>query len=180
MNKIQHYRILSIAPSTRGFGYAVLEGKDTLVDWGVKTVQGNKNANSLAKVEELIAYYQPEVLVLEDTEGSRRSARIKALSRKIIAMASTRKVSVKLFSQEQVRRTFFVDGKGTKHAAADIIAQRFSEELGSRLPPKRKPWMSEHYQMDIFDAVALLLVFRLKQAKFQTKCASIVASCDVT
>ena len=48
MNKIQHYRILSIAPSTRGFGYAVLEGKDTLVDWGVKTVQGNKNVNSLA------------------------------------------------------------------------------------------------------------------------------------
>ena len=23
---------------------------------------------------------------------------------------------------------------------------------------KRKPWMSEHYQMDIFDAVALALV----------------------
>jgi Holliday junction resolvasome RuvABC endonuclease subunit len=162
MNKIQHYRILSIAPSTRGFGFAVLEGKDTLVDWGVKTVQGNKNTNSLAKMKELIAYYQPEVLVLEDTEGSRRSVRIKALSRKIIALVATRKVCVKLFSQEQVRRTFFVDGIGTKHAVAEIIAQRFPEELASRLPPKRKPWVSEHYQMDIFDAVALAFVFPLK------------------
>ena len=161
MNKIQHYRILSIAPSTRGFGFAVLEDKDTLVDWGVKTVQGNKNANSLAKVKELIVHYQPSALVLQDTEGSRRSARIKALSQKIIAMAATRKVSVKLFSQEEVRRTFFADGKGTKHAVAEILAQRFPEELASRLPPKRKPWMSEHYQMDIFDAVALALVFIL-------------------
>jgi Holliday junction resolvasome RuvABC endonuclease subunit len=163
MNKIQHYRILSIAPSTRGFGFAVLEDKDTLMDWGVKTVQGNKNANSLAKVEELIAHYQPGVLVLQDTEGSRRSVRIKALSRKIIAMAATREVSVKLFSQERVRRTFFADGQGTKHAVAEIIAKRFPEELASRLPPKRKPWMSEDYRMNIFDAVALILVFRLKK-----------------
>ncbi len=147
------------------FGYAVFEDKDTLVDWGVKTVQGNKNANSLAKVEELIAYYQPNVLVLQDTEGSRRSARIKALSRKIIALAATRKVSVKLFSQAQVRRTFFADGKGTKHAVAEIIAQRFPEELASRLPPKRKPWMSEHYQMDIFDAVALAVMFQSKKVR---------------
>jgi Holliday junction resolvasome RuvABC endonuclease subunit len=161
MNKIQHHRILAIAPSFRGFGFAVLEGNDALVDWGVKTVQGNKNANSLAKVEELIAYYQPEALVLVDTEGSRRSVRIKALSRKIIALATNRKISVKLFSQEQVRRTFFADGKGTKHAVAEIIAQRFPEELASRLPPKRKPWMSEHYQMDIFDAVAVGLAFYL-------------------
>ena len=169
MNKIQpkHFRVLGIALSTRGFGFAVLEGNDTLVDWGVKTVQGNKNANSVAKVDELIAHYQPGVLVLEDTEGSRRSARIQALSRQIVTMAATRKVSMKLFSQEEVQRIFFADGKGTKHAVAEIIAKRFPEE----------PWMSEHYQMDIFDAVALVLVLRLKQVSdpdFRTKYASCI------
>ncbi len=165
MNKIQHYLILAIAPSTRGFGFAVLEGRDTLVDWGVKTVQGNKNANSLVKAEELIAHYQPGVLVLQDVEGSRRSARIKALSRKIVALAKSHKVMVKLFSQEQVRRTFFADGQATKHALAEIIAKRFPEELASRLPPKRKPWVSEYYQMDIFDAVALALKLRKYHAE---------------
>ena len=101
-------------------------------------------------------------LVLQDTENSRRAPRIKTLSHKIISMAVARKVSVALFSHEQVRRVFFADGQGTKHALAEILAQRFRKELGSRLPPKRKPWMSEDYRMDIFDAVGLVVVFRMK------------------
>jgi Holliday junction resolvasome RuvABC endonuclease subunit len=166
MNKIQpkHFRILAIAPSTRGFGFAVLEGQETLVDWGVKTVKGDKNAQSLVRVEDLIAHYQPGILVLEDAsaKGSRRSPRIRKLCRQIIKMAASRKVSVALFSRDQVMKTFIADGQGTKHAVAEIIAKRFPEELGSRLPPKRKPWMSEDSRMGIFDAVALVLAFRLK------------------
>jgi Holliday junction resolvasome RuvABC endonuclease subunit len=164
MNKInpKHYRILAIAPSTRGFGFAVLEGQDVLVDWGVKTMQGNKNIQSLKKVEDLIVHYQPGVLVLEDasTKGSRRSSRIRKLGQQIIKLVAGRKLSVKLFSREQVRRVFFADGQGTKHAVAEILAKRFPEELGTRLPPKRRPWMSEDYRMDIFDAVALALMIR--------------------
>lgn len=170
MNRIpqKHSRILAIAPSTRGFGFAVLEGEETLVDWGVKTVKKkNKNTQSLAKVEELLAYYQPGMVVLEDTgtKHSRRSARIGTLSKRIITVAATRKISVALFSHEQVRKVFFADGKGTKHALAETLAKRFPEELGARLPPKRRPWMSEDYRMDIFDAVALVLMLRLKKAK---------------
>jgi Holliday junction resolvasome RuvABC endonuclease subunit len=169
MNQIQpkHLRILAIAPSTRGFGFAVLEGQETLVDWGVKSVKADKNTQSLAKVEELLAHYQPGVLVLQDTgtKPSRRSARIRALSKRIIILAASRKVSVALFSPERVRQVFFAAGKGTKHALAEILAKRFPAELGSRLPPKRRPWMSEDYRMDIFDAVALVLVFRLKKVK---------------
>jgi Holliday junction resolvasome RuvABC endonuclease subunit len=166
MNRIQpkHSRILAIAPSTRGFGFAVLEGRETLVDWGVKTVKGDKNVQSLAKAEKLITHYQPGVLVLEDAsaKNSRRSPRIRKLCRQIIKMAANRKVSVKLFSRDRVMKTFMTDGQGTKHALAEILAKRFPEELGSRLPPKRKPWMSEDSRMNIFDAVALALVFRLK------------------
>jgi Holliday junction resolvasome RuvABC endonuclease subunit len=165
MNKInsKHFRVLAIAPSTRGFGFAVLEGQDTFADWGVKTVQGNKNANSLARMKELIAHYQPGVLVLENAaaKNSRRSTRIRKLGQQIIRMAATSKVSVKLFSRDQVMKTFFVGGQGTKHALAEIIAKRFPEELGSRLPPKRKPWKSEDSRMAIFDAVALALMPRL-------------------
>ncbi len=63
-----------------------------------------------------------------------------------------------LFSHEHVRQVFFADGQGTKHALAEILAKRFPEELGSRLPPKRRAWMSEDSRMDIFDAVALALL----------------------
>ena len=161
----KHFRILAIAPSTRGFGFVVLEREETLVDWGGKSVKGDKNAQCLTKVDEMIAHYQPGVMVLQDCSGknSRRSARIQKLSQQIVALASRRKVNVKLFSKEQVKRVFFTEREGTKHALAEILAKRFPEEFGSRLPPKRRPWMSEDSRMDIFDAVSLALAFRARK-----------------
>ncbi len=163
----KYVRVLAISPSTRGFGFAVLEDRETLVDWGVKSVKGDKNARSIAKVEELIDHYEPGVIVLTDssTKPSRRSARIQALGREIVAMIASRGITVEVFSGQQVRRIFFADGQGTKHALAEILAKRFPAELGFRLPPKRRAWMSEDYRMDIFDAVALVLVLRLKKSK---------------
>ena len=162
-----HLRVLAIAPSTRGFGFAVLEGQETLVDWGVKSVKKEKNTRCVAKVEELIAHYQPGLIVLEDSsvKDARRAIRMQALTQQIIAMASNRKLSVALISRQQVRRIFVSDGEGTKHAIAEILAARFPEELGFRLPPERRPWMSEDYRMNIFDAVALAIASRLLRTK---------------
>ena len=80
------------------------------------------------------------------------------LGEQITAIARKQKIAVTLLSRQQVRRAFFSDGNGTKDAVAEILAKRFPEELGCRLPPKRRPWMSEAYQMGIFDAVALALM----------------------
>jgi Holliday junction resolvasome RuvABC endonuclease subunit len=140
----------------------VLEGHRILVDWGVKSFTGDKNAGSIKKVEEMIAHYSPQVIVLEDTatKESRRSSRIKALTKRLVAVAERRIISAALFSQKQIQRAFFGDVAGTKHALAEIIAERYPEELGFSLPPKRRDWMSEDYRMDIFDAVALALMVR--------------------
>ena len=37
-------RVLAIQPTTRGFGFAVFEGPQEPIDWGVKEVRKNKNA----------------------------------------------------------------------------------------------------------------------------------------
>ena len=165
--KPEHIRILAIAPSTRGFGFAVLEGRETLVDWGVKSVNGDKNTGSLAKVEELMAHYQPGVVVLQDNSAkdSRRSPRIRELGQQVVALASNRKISVASFSRERVRRVFFANGQATKQALAEVLAKRFPEELGFRLPPKRRAWMSQDGRMDIFDAVSLALTFSRPRRK---------------
>jgi len=167
MIKIQpkQFRILAIAPAAKGLGYAVLEGKDTLADWGVK--QGKERAKSLVNVEGLIARYRPDVLVLEDVsaKGSRRCQRVRKLFPQITKLAATRKLSIKSFSREQVMQTLIPNGLGTKHALAEIIAKQFPEQLGFKLPPKRRPWMTENYQTGIFEAVALALALLLKQAK---------------
>jgi len=158
----QYPRILGIAPSSRGFGFALVEGLNTLVDWGVKSVQGDKNLGTAAKVAEMIAHYAPDVIVLEDTAAkpARRSPRIRALTKQIARLAEQENITLALFSRNQLRQAFFADGQGTKHALAEVLAKRFPDELGFRLPPKRRPWMSEDSRMGIFDAVALALVFR--------------------
>ena len=157
----KHARVLAIAPSTKGFGFAVLEGRAILVDWGVKTIKRDKNRWTLEKVGKLIEQYQPEVMVLQDfsMRHSRRSPRIRALGRQLVARAASRKVAVALFTRKQVRKVFFGGEQGTKDGIAEILAKQFPEELGSRLPPRRRPWMSEDYRMGIFDAVSLALTF---------------------
>jgi Holliday junction resolvasome RuvABC endonuclease subunit len=159
---LKYPRILAIAPSTRGFGFALVEGLNTLVDWGVKSIEGDKNRGSVAKVKAMIEHYEPNVLVLEDTsaKASRRAERIRALTKRIISVSKSQNVDAILLTRQQVRRTFFNDGHGAKYALAEILAKRFPEELGFQLPPKRHSWMSEDSRMDIFDAVALALAVR--------------------
>jgi Holliday junction resolvasome RuvABC endonuclease subunit len=161
----QRLLVVAIAPSTTGFGFAVLEGKDVLVDWGRKEAIGDKNAGSLSHVEAVIAHYQPEAIALEDTsaKGSRRAPRIRKLTQSISALAASRHIKVALFSRKQINHIFFPEGKGTKHGTAEIVARRFPDELGLLLPPKRRPWKKEDPRMGIFNAVALALVFRKKE-----------------
>jgi hypothetical protein len=158
----KQFRILAVALSTRGFGFVVMEGQKTLIEWGGKVAKGDKNVQSHANVEKLVEFYQPAVLVLQDVtaKGSRRAPRIKALNQQIIKSARNRKLKVALFSRKELLSVILGDVKGTKHEMAKVIAGRFSEELASRLPPKRRPWTSEDSRMDIFDAVALALIFR--------------------
>lgn len=160
----ENIRILAVAPSSRGFGFAVLEDGRMLVDWGVKSITGNKNADTVTKVAMMITDYHPAVLVLENAsaKGSRRSPRIRNLVEKIASLAVSRKLAVTLISREYVMRAFFIDGKGTKHTVARVLAMRFPEELGDRLPRKRRAWEGEAYRMNIFEAVALAFAQQLR------------------
>lgn len=160
-------RILAIAPGPRGFGYAVLEGQGTLIDWGIKAVLGEKNKECLEKVEEMIAFYEPHVLVMKDHKAKkpRRSERLQTLSRHILTLAKKKKLPVKVFSRIDLMHTFFPVGKGTKHALAQIISSLFPEELSHRLPHKRRAWESESYSMNIFEAVALGIALQTASKK---------------
>jgi hypothetical protein len=161
----KQFRILAVALSTRGFGFVVMEGQKTIIECGGRVATGGKkNAQSVAKAEKLLNFYQPDVLVLQDVQakGSHRAPRIKTLNRQIKAVAEKRKIRVKLISGKQMRTLLLGNAKGTKQEMAEALAAQFPDELASRLPPKRKPWKSEDARMDIFDAVALAAAFRLK------------------
>ncbi len=90
---------------------------------------------------------------------ARRAVRIRLLHRKIVALAKESKLKVRLITGPQVRIQLLGCAKGTKFALATTLAAKFPVELASRLPPKRRPWMSEDPRMDIFDAVGLAAAF---------------------
>ena len=151
-------RILGIAPSTWGFGFAVLEGEEELIDWGVKAIRRreHKNEDCLRQLADLTDRYRPDVIVVENWQvrGSRRSPRIQELIQEILALASQRGIRSRRFSRTQIRKAFASSSVSTKYEMAVEIAKRFPE-LAPRLPRRRKPWMSEDERMGIFDAMAL-------------------------
>jgi len=161
MIKNKGVRILAIAPLSRGLGYGVMEGPDRLVACGNKVVNHDKNIRVLAWVEKFIRFYQPDILVLPDVNApdTRRAPRIKTLHRKIVALVKKHQLRLRLISVTQVRARLLGSTKGTKQALAEALAAKFPLELASRLPPKRRPWMSEDPRMDIFDAVGLAVTF---------------------
>jgi hypothetical protein len=159
-------RVLAVSLSTRGFGYAVIEGKNTIIDYGKKRISGDKNAGSLASMEKVITRNQPEILVLQDVQnckGTKRVARIKKLYRKIVTLAKKLKIKVVTISGKELRAILLGKETGTKQEMAELLAKQFPDELASLLPPKRKAWKSEDSRMDIFDPMALAVGFRMKE-----------------
>ena len=73
-------RVLAIDPTTKGFGFAVMEGPERLIDWGVKGVKRSEKKRSLKLVADLIDQYQPDVILVEDClgKGSRRCQRVRS------------------------------------------------------------------------------------------------------
>jgi Holliday junction resolvasome RuvABC endonuclease subunit len=160
------FRLLAIELTSHGLGYAVLEGEKSLVESGYTSVRKeDKNKQCLTKVEKLVSFYRPDVLVLQDVtaKGSRRAPRIKRLHRSIMGLAKKQKIKTEFVSGRQIRSLLLGEAKGTKHQLAEMLAKGFPDELALRLPRKRRAWESADSRMDMFDAVALAVAFRMRE-----------------
>lgn len=152
-------RILGLDPTSCGFAYAVLEGPDSLIDWGVKHATcANRNAASLRILAILLDQVHPSVVVIEHPDSPRRCRRVRDFLAKVIPLAASRKTRVCVFWRRQIVAAVSPDAAITKYELASRIAAHFPE-LAPRLPRKRKPWMSEDERMNVFDAVALALAY---------------------
>jgi Holliday junction resolvasome RuvABC endonuclease subunit len=153
-------RVLAIDPTSRGFGFAVLEGAGSLVDWGVRTVAGNRHTVAVSKLRELISLYSPDVLVVEDctAPSSRRRVRVRRLLDELVQMANGADIRTHRVSVREVHDLLASNGRTNKHGIASAIAEHFPE-LVPRLPPERKIYMSEAERMAIFDATAFGLTY---------------------
>lgn len=152
-------RVLGIDPIARGFGYAVLEGPEVIVDWGVCNVGSSDLPAAVQRMKELIRLYAPDVVVAEDCDdvGSRRRDRARRLIAEIGKLAGG-DLEARLIPASTLRKLFSEQGFATKSEIAAAIANQLGD-LATRLPPPRKPWMTEDKRMAIFDAAGLALAF---------------------
>lgn len=152
--------VLAIAPTSRGFGYIVLEKSNVPLDWGVKGARVQKSRSCLSKAAELMENLRPtpSVLVVEDANHaqSRRAKRIKTLIEKIEELARRRGIAVMRCPRVEVLRVF--GGEQSKDDIAEAVTMAVPA-LAPRLPPRRRLWESEHHSMAIFEAAALALTY---------------------
>lgn len=149
---------LALYPNTRGFGYALLESPSGARDCGIVTVKPVNNQRCLNRVKQFIDYYEPTLVILRSANGTAayKGKRTQRLIRDIVAICHYWGVPVKEYSREQVRFIFEQFGATTKYQIAATVVKNLPQ-LKGKMPPVRKPWMCEDYNMGIFDAIALAI-----------------------
>lgn len=156
MNHSRNYRrVLSIAPCARGFGFAVLEERGLLLDWGVARLHSKSDEEFGARFDALLDKYPPELVVLEDVSAVQRSPRLAATLETAARLASLRDLRVLHVGRGDVRTAVGLSRKATNHEVATVTAELFPELL-QHLPPKRQPWQGVDGRMYLFAAAALL------------------------
>ncbi|MGZ5544637.1 MAG: sulfate ABC transporter substrate-binding protein [Limisphaerales bacterium] len=107
-------------------------------------------------VAKLIELYSPNAIALEEcVTNPRRVGRIQTLVTEIEERAEALGIRIERFSRKQICHELLDNESATKLDLAQNLATRYPEQLGFRMPKKRRFGDGEAYQVDIFDAVAL-------------------------
>jgi hypothetical protein len=148
-------RVLALDLHPRRFGYVVVESPDRLLDWGVRSHRHKRGSTIelIRRLRSLLELWSPSVLVIRGSRQtrSRKGVGRGRLFRRMLAQARNRHVGVRILKQ---RATDLAETL-PKYERAATAATRFPV-LAQRLPPKRKPWESEHYSMSMFEALGLV------------------------
>lgn len=153
--------VLGLHPTSRGFGWALFEGPDAPLDWGITLVKrGDKNSASLKHARLLLERYRPETLVLErfDQRTGKRATRMGKLCTDVIELAESLSISVELYAAREVKRALGLPADATRHDMAEVVA-RHIHAFRHRMPRPRKPWDGADRRLALFCAAALALTF---------------------
>src|SRR5213593_4712960 len=101
-------RVLALDPTSRGLGFAVLEGPVRLIDWGTKDAGRADSILALRHLGGLLDHYRPDRLVVEDVSasGTRRRERVRDMIGSIQRIAMQRGIAPVRISRAQVQEAF--------------------------------------------------------------------------
>ncbi|MCG3167159.1 MAG: hypothetical protein POELPBGB_02943 [Bacteroidia bacterium] len=156
--EIKHPIVLALYPNHNGFGYALFDGPTDPLDCGQMKIRPICNSQSLKRIKACITLLKPEMIIVQETEGSNswKSKRVKSLLQNVISYAKSIRLKVKAYTREQIQAVFSQFQSETKYEIAKTIA-KWHPSYKNKLPQPRKFYMSEAYMMGMFDAMSLAL-----------------------
>jgi hypothetical protein len=146
--------ILALFPNSVGIGYACLQVPERLFDFGVVTVKPMSNSKLLKRAERFMDYYKPKIILLKEPEATKKSHRVDKLIEAITTLSGEKGLKVYRYTRQQIKDVFEVFGAHTKFEMVQKIVAMLPD-LKARAPKERKWYDKEHYQMVLFNAVAL-------------------------
>lgn len=157
--KLKHPPIMAIHATSRGFGFVVMSGPFSLVDWGTRRPRKDKNASCMVELTKLLDRYDPHTLVIEDPSRTpKRSKRITRLYQSIALLCHSRSIDLAVFPRADMYRCYASVGALTWQEIAEAVARQL-EPLRKSLPQRRKAWQSEQRGMSVFVAAAVAMVY---------------------
>ncbi|MDH7448453.1 hypothetical protein [Aquimarina sp. 2201CG14-23] len=148
--------VLSLYPNSIGFGFAVMTSALTVLNSRVVQVRPISNTHTMKRIREIIDYYEPKIVVLEDCSitGSRKSKRIKKMINTISRYALKKHLKIGTYSRADIRYVFSSFNARTKYEIAQVISENI-KNMKYKLMKPRKTSESEKYMAGAFDAVSL-------------------------
>jgi hypothetical protein len=136
-----------------------MEVPKELLDAGVWTFRSP--AQIAGVLRPIIRLFTPSVIVIKIADHNDRQYRggMAANVRCIRSEAATRSIPIDRVTTKWVRNTLGGFAKNKEHVAGVVV--RTFPSLGWKMPPtrERKPWISEGWNMAIFDAIAIGLAY---------------------
>jgi len=151
--------VVALAVRAGWLGFAVVEHRRRLVDWGMVFYRSTSMAKVGAakrRVRSLIASFAPSLIAAEISEvaASRDAPASRTLVRFIRTEAHAKSIPFRSMSRESVRSAFSEFNARSKDEIAAVLAGLYPE-LRWKLPPRRRTWEKEHYRIALFDAIAV-------------------------
>lgn len=144
-------RILGLASTTRGFGFAVTEGPRRMVTWGLRRTPA-QGAGVIKALDEILRRSRP-LFVAFDDEAAGKKRRRGRLFKDVVAKACD--VHGIMILSIESGRTKALAGvpRPTKRDIGQALILLFPE-VANKLPPRRKAWQSEDDRIGMFMALA--------------------------
>jgi hypothetical protein len=148
-------RVIAFDVRSRSFAFAIFEGPNELVDFGVRSFRRGANAVQVPPREKLAALFDEfNSMVAVRRDSLPRESKWKLrIDDALLQESREHRIPIRYVTRRAVKKVF-LGHNGNKHAIATALAQRFPA-FAAKLPPKRKCWQSEDYRMSVFDAAAL-------------------------